>query len=115
MTRTTCPTSPVRRRGARGGSTWCSESVYRNPNVSPNTKRQLWEQDPNICHTEECQRARLAAGIEYHGLDPIGAAAAARAAARVHADSGGAEDKDSGCPAASTMAQPDAHLLSQHQ
>ena len=50
---------------------WCSESVYRNPNVSPNTKRQLWEQDPNICHTEECQRARLAAGIEYYGLDPI--------------------------------------------
>ena len=41
--------------------------------MSPNTKRELWEQDPNICHTEECQRARLAAGIEYYGLDPVGA------------------------------------------
>ena len=50
---------------------WCSESVYLNPNVSPNTKRQLWEQDPNICHTEDCQRARLAAGVEYMGLDPV--------------------------------------------
>ena len=50
---------------------WCSESVYRNPNVSPNTKRKLWEQDPTVCHTDECRRARLAAGIEYMGLDPL--------------------------------------------
>ena len=48
---------------------WCSESVYRNPNLSPVTKRKLWEQDPTVCHTDECRRLRLAAGIEYMGLD----------------------------------------------
>ena len=49
---------------------WCSESVYRNPNLSPNTKRQLWEHDPNVCHCPDCVRARLAAGVEYQGLTP---------------------------------------------
>ena len=50
---------------------WCSDSVYRNPNLSPVTKRKLWEQDPTVCHTDECRRLRLAAGIEYMGLDPL--------------------------------------------
>ena len=47
---------------------WCSESVYRNPNVSPVIKRKLWEEDPNVCHTDECRRMRRAAGIEYDGI-----------------------------------------------
>ena len=50
---------------------WCSDSVYKNPNVSPNTKRKLYEHDPSVCHCAECRRARLAAGIEYMGLDPV--------------------------------------------
>ena len=49
---------------------WCSESVYKNPNPSPNTKRRLFEHDPNVCHCAECRRARLAAGVEYQGLTP---------------------------------------------
>jgi len=48
---------------------WCSESVYRNPNVSPVTKKKLYDNDPSICHTDECRRLRLAAGIEYMGID----------------------------------------------
>ena len=49
---------------------WCSESVYKNPNLSPNTKRKLYEHDPNVCQCAECRRARLAAGVEYQGLTP---------------------------------------------
>jgi hypothetical protein len=49
---------------------WCSESAYRNPNLSPVTKRKLYEHDPNVCHCDECRRARLAAGIEYMGYKP---------------------------------------------
>lgn len=47
---------------------WCSESVYRNPNLSPTTKRKLYEHDRSVCHCDECRRARLAAGIEYMGI-----------------------------------------------
>jgi hypothetical protein len=42
---------------------WC------NDRLSPVTKRKLYEHDPNVCHCDECRRARLAAGIEYMGLD----------------------------------------------
>jgi hypothetical protein len=49
---------------------WCSESVYWNQRLSPETKRKLSEHDPNVCHCSECRRARLAAGVEYQGLTP---------------------------------------------
>ena len=48
---------------------WCSDAVYRNPNVSPVIKRKLYEHDPRVCHCDVCRRMRLAAGVEYDGLD----------------------------------------------
>lgn len=53
---------------------WQDCRVYtpRNPNLSPTTKRKLYEHDPGVCHCDECRRMRLAAGIEYMGLDKPG-------------------------------------------
>ena len=39
-------------------------------NLSPVTKKKLYDNDPTVCHTDECRRARLAAGIEYLGYKP---------------------------------------------
>ena len=39
-------------------------------NLSPVTKKKLYDNDPTVCHTDECRRARLAAGIEYMGYKP---------------------------------------------
>ena len=48
---------------------WCGDSVYRNPNLSPVTKKVLYGHDPRVCHCDQCRRLRLAAGVEYQGLD----------------------------------------------
>lgn len=45
--------------------------IYSNPRLSPATKMQLYSHDPNVCHCDECRRARLAAGVEYMGMTPI--------------------------------------------
>ena len=47
----------------------CSVSTPRDQNLSPVTKRKLYEHDPSVCHCDECRRMRLAAGIEYMGID----------------------------------------------
>jgi hypothetical protein len=39
-------------------------------NLSPVTKKKLYDNDPTVCQTDECRRARLAAGIEYMGYKP---------------------------------------------
>ena len=49
---------------------WWWEAVPADrPNLTSTTKRKLYEHSPLVCHCDECRRTRLAAGIEYLGLD----------------------------------------------
>jgi hypothetical protein len=48
----------------------CAWYYWKCDKLSPTTKRKLYEHDPTVCHCAECRRARLAAGIEYMGLEP---------------------------------------------
>lgn len=47
--------------------TWLDVDCWSK--LSPVTKEKLYSHDPNVCHCAECRRARLAAGIEYMGID----------------------------------------------
>lgn len=48
---------------------WGETVPVERPNLSAVTKRKLYEHSPLACRCDECRRARLAAGIEYLGLD----------------------------------------------